>query len=304
MVQGTVNGYGERCGNADLLSLIGTLELKMARRCLPEGALRHLTGLSRYVSDVANTPPAHSKPYVGSNAFAHKGGVHVSAIQKNPVAYEHTDPEFVGNRRGVIVSDLSGRSNIEHKAQELGIDLGTGNDVSKRIVHDIKKMEDEGYQFDTANGSLSLLMRKAIGTFDEPFFLESFRVIDEKTKRNVSHSQATIKISVGDEHEITAAEGKGPVNALDNALRKALKKFYPRISEMHLVDFKVRILEETDGTAAKVRVLLESRDDTDVWTTTGVSENIIEASWYALVDSMQYKLSKDNGSHHAVQGGE
>ena len=304
MVQGTVNGYGERCGNADLLSLIGTLELKMARRCLPEGALRHLTGLSRDVSDVANTPPAHSKPYVGSNAFAHKGGVHVSAIQKNPVAYEHTDPEFVGNRRGVIVSDLSGRSNIEHKAQELGIDLGTGNYVSKRIVRDIKEMEDEGYQFDTANGSLSLLMRKAIGTFDEPFFLESFRVIDEKTKRNVSHSQATIKISVGDEHEITAAEGRGPVNALDNALRKALKKFYPRISEMHLVDFKVRILEETDGTAAKVRVLLESSDDTDVWTTTGVSENIIEASWYALVDSMQYKLSKDNGSHHAVQGGE
>jgi len=167
----------------------------------------------------------------------------------------------------------------------------------------IKKMEDEGYQFDTADGSLSLLIRKAIGTFEEPFRLESFRVIDEKTKDNASHSQSMIKISVGDEHEITAAEGRGPVNALDNALRKALSKFYPRISEMRLVDFKVRILEETDGTAAKVRVLLESRDDTDVWTTTGVSANIIEASWHALVDSVQYKLSKDNGRTHAAEGG-
>jgi len=303
MVQGTVNGYGERCGNADLISVIGNLELKMGKKCLPEGSLRHLTSLSRYVSEVANTPPAHSKPFVGSNAFAHKGGVHVSAILKNPVAYEHTDPELVGNRRNVIVSDLSGKSNIEYKAKELGIDLGTNSGVSERIVRDIKKMEDEGYQFDTADGSLSLLIRKAIGTFEEPFRLESFRVIDEKTRDNASHSQSTIKISVGDEHEITAAEGRGPVNALDNALRKALSKFYPRISEMRLVDFKVRILEETDGTGAKVRVLLESRDDTDVWTTTGVSANIIEASWHALVDSMQYKLSKDNGRDHAVEGG-
>ncbi|MBW2560411.1 MAG: citramalate synthase [Deltaproteobacteria bacterium] len=303
MVQGTVNGYGERCGNADLISIIGNLELKMGKRCLPEASVRCLTSLSRYVSDVANIPPARSKPFVGSNAFAHKGGVHVSAIMKNPVAYEHTDPELVGNRRAVIVSDLSGKSNIEHKARELGIDLGADSGVSKRIVHDIKKMEDEGYQFDTADGSLSLLMRKAIGTFEEPFRLESFRVIDEKTKDNSSHSQSMIKISVGEEHEITAAEGRGPVNALDNALRKALSKFYPRISEMHLVDFKVRILEGTDGTAAKVRVLLESSDDSDVWTTIGVSENIIEASWHALVDSMHYKLSKDNGKTRVVEGG-
>ncbi|MDO9515766.1 MAG: citramalate synthase [Syntrophales bacterium] len=303
MVQGTVNGYGERCGNADLISIIGNLVLKMGIRCLPEASVRCLTSLSRYVSDVANIPPVRSKPFVGSNAFAHKGGVHVSAILKNPVAYEHTEPELVGNRRAVIVSDLSGRSNIEHKARELGIDLGTDSGVSKKIVRDIKKMEDEGYQFDTADGSLSLLMRKAIGSFEEPFRLESFRVIDEKTKDSASHSQSTIKISVGEEHEITAAEGRGPVNALDNALRKALSKFYPRISEMHLVDFKVRILEGTDGTAAKVRVLLESSDDSDVWTTIGVSENIIEASWHALVDSMQYKLSKDNGKTQVVEGG-
>ena len=301
MVQGTVNGYGERCGNADLISVIGNLDLKMGKRCLPEASVRRLTDLSRYVSDVANTRPVKSKPFVGSNAFAHKGGVHVSAILKNPAAYEHTDPELVGNRRRVIVSDLSGRSNIEHKARELGIDLGKDSGVSKKIVRDIKKMEDEGYQFDTADGSLSLLMKRAIGSLREPFSLESFRVIDEKTKDNSSHSQSMIKISVGGEYEITAAEGNGPVNALDNALRKALRKFYPRISEMNLVDFKVRILEGTDGTAAKVRVLLESRDDSEEWTTIGVSENIIEASWHALVDSMQYKLSKDNETDHVPE---
>ena len=301
MVQGTVNGYGERCGNADLISVIGNLSLKMKKRCLPESSVRSLTSLSRYVSDVANTPHVKSKPFVGSNAFAHKGGVHVSAILKNPVAYEHTDPELAGNRRRVIVSDLSGRSNIEYKAKELGIDLGKDSSVSKKIVRDIKKMEDEGYQFDTADGSLSLLMKRAVDNLSEPFSLESFRVIDEKTKNNSSHSQSMIKISVGGEYEITAAEGNGPVNALDNALRKALIKFYPRISEMHLVDFKVRILEGSDGTAAKVRVLLESRDDSEEWTTIGVSENIIEASWYALIDSMQYKLGKDNEMDHVTE---
>jgi len=301
MVHGTVNGYGERCGNADLISIIGNLNLKMGKKCLSESSVRRLTGLSRYVSDIANTPPVKSKPFVGSNAFAHKGGVHVSAISKNSAAYEHTDPELVGNRRRVIVSDLSGKSNIEHKAKELGIDLGKDSGVSKKIVRDIKKMEDEGYQFDAADGSLSLLMKRAIGSLREPFSLESFRVIDEKTKDNSSHSQSMIKISVGGEYEITAAEGNGPVNALDNALRKALSKFYPRISEMNLVDFKVRILEGTDGTAAKVRVLLESRDDSEEWTTIGVSENIIEASWHALVDSMQYKLSKDNETDHVQE---
>lgn len=294
MVQGTINGYGERCGNADLISIIGNLDLKMGKKCLPESSIRSLTGLSRYVNDIANIPPMKSKPFIGSNAFAHKGGVHVSAILKNTKAYEHMDPELVGNRRRVIVSDLSGKSNIEHKAKELGIDLGSDSGLSKKIVRDIKKMEDEGYQFDAADGSLSLLMRKAIGTFKEPFSLESFRVIDEKTGNRASQSQSTIKISVGDEYEITAAEGKGPVNALDNALRKALIKFYPRISEMHLVDFKVRILEGSDGTAAKVRVLLESCDEQEEWTTIGVSENIIEASWHALIDSIQYKLSKDD----------
>jgi len=301
MVQGTINGYGERCGNADLISIIGNLSLKMGRTCISKSSVRCLTGLSRYVSDIANTPPIKSKPFVGSNAFAHKGGVHVSAILKNPAAYEHVDPMLVGNKRRAIVSDLSGKSNIEHKAKELGIDLSKDTDVSRKIVRDIKKMEDEGYQFDTADGSLSLLMKRAIGNLTEPFSLVSFRVIDEKTKDNSSLSQSTVKISVGGEYEITAAEGNGPVNALDNALRKALIKFYPRISEMHLIDFKVRILEGTDGTAAKVRVLLESRDDSEEWTTIGVSGNIIEASWHALADSIQYKLSKDNESDRVTK---
>jgi 2-isopropylmalate synthase len=212
------------------------------------------------------------------------------------------DPTLVGNQRRVVVSDLAGRSNIEYKAKEFGIGLDDNNGVSKKIVQEIKKMEDQGYQFDTAEGSLALLIKKAIGEFEEPFTLESFRVISEKTKSNSSHVQATIKISVGDEYEITAAEGNGPINALDNALRKALRKFYPQIDEMHLIDFRVRILEGSEGTAAKVRVLLESRDERDVWTTIGVSTNVIEASWQALADSIQYKLSKESLNSNSSVG--
>ncbi len=292
MVQGTINGYGERCGNADLISMIGNLQLKMNKRCLPETSIKQLTNLSRYVSDVANVTPVNSRPFVGRSAFAHKGGVHVNAISKNSVAYEHIEPELVGNHRRVLVSDLSGKSNVEYKAKKLNISLGKDLSISKRIVREIKNMEDQGYQFDAADGSFALLIKKATGEFKEPFALESFRVIDVKTKRDSSQSQAMIKISVGEEEEITAAEGNGPVNALDNALRKALRKFYPQIDEMYLVDFKVRTLEGSEGTAAKVRVLVESRDEKEIWNTIGVSENIIEASWHALVDSIQYKLSK------------
>lgn len=294
MVQGTVNGYGERCGNADLISVIGNIALKMKKRCLPDSSIRCLTRISRYVSDVANVPPLNTRPYVGRSAFAHKGGVHVNAVLKQPVAYEHIAPELVGNQRRVLVSDLSGKSNIAYEAKELGIRLNEDNRICRNILEEIKKMEDQGYQFDSADGSLALLMKKAIGEFKEYFALESFRVIDEKVGEHSSHSQATIKISVGKDQEITAAEGNGPVNALDNALRKALKKFYPQISEMHLVDFRVRILEGCEGTGAKVRVLLESRDEKDVWTTIGVSTNIIEASWQALIDSIHYKLDKDH----------
>ena len=293
MVQGTINCYGERCGNVDLISVIGNLQLKLDYQCLSDENIKHLTELSRYVSDVANVPPLNQRPFTGKSAFAHKGGVHVSAIQKNPMAYEHIDPEQVGNRRRVLVSDLSGKSNIEYKTKEMGIKLGGNGYDSKKIVEEIKTLEDQGYQFDAAEGSLELLVRKVTGQFKDPFALESFRVIIEKDKSGPSSSQVTIKVSVGDEHEITAAEGEGPVNALDNALRKALKNFFPQIKEMRLVDFKVRVIEARDGTAAKVRVRIESRDTQEIWTTIGVSENIIEASWQALVDSVQYKLLKD-----------
>jgi len=261
--------------------------------CLSEEALSHLTNLSNYVGDVANITPLNSRPFVGRSAFAHKGGVHVSAILKNPLAYEHIAPELVGNKQRVLVSDLAGKSNIEYKARELGIDLGQHNGVSRRIVDEIKRLEDEGYQFDAAEGSLSLLIKKITGEFVEPFTLECFHVIASKTAHHPSLAQATIKISVGGEEELTAAEGNGPINALDNALRKALTKFYPQLGRMHLTDFKVRIVEGSEGTAAKVNATIESQDEDDTWTTIGVSENVIEASWLALVDSLQYKLSKD-----------
>ncbi|MGD0168798.1 MAG: citramalate synthase [Smithella sp.] len=294
MIQGTINGYGERCGNADLISLIANLQLKLGKNCLPSESIRQLTNLSHFVSDVANVPPLNARPFVGRSAFAHKGGVHVSAVVKNSAAYEHIQPELVGNRRRVLVSDLSGKSNVEYKAKELGIDLGKNDAISKKIVREVKLMEDRGFQFDAADGSLSLLIKKTIGEFIEPFNLETFSVITSRTENNPCLSQATIKISVAGEEELTAAEGNGPVNALDHALRKALTKFYPQIKEMRLVDFKVRTLEGSEGTAAGVRVLLDSTDGEELWSTIGVSENIIEASWQALVDSIEYKLSKDN----------
>jgi 2-isopropylmalate synthase len=292
MVQGTVNGYGERCGNVDLISAISVMQLKMGYQCLDPDKIKMLTGISRYVSEVANIPPMNQRPFVGKSAFAHKGGIHVNAITKTPVAYEHIDPATVGNRRRVLVSDLSGKSNISYKAQELGISLGGNGYDNKRIVSEVKRMEDQGYQFDAAEGSLELLMKKVTGQFQDPFTLESFRVNIEKNRSDPSTCQVTIKISVGEEEEITAAEGIGPVNALDNALRKALTKFFPQIQEMGLVDFKVRVIDGSDGTSAKVRVQIDSRDANEIWSTIGVSENIIEASWQALMDSVHYKLSK------------
>ncbi|MBT3257216.1 MAG: citramalate synthase [Deltaproteobacteria bacterium] len=294
-VQGTINGYGERCGNVDLISVVGNLHFKLGARCVPEKSVGQLTELSRFVSEVANIPPQNQRPFVGKSAFAHKGGVHVSAVLKLPAAYEHMPPEQVGNCRRVLVSDLSGRSNIDFKSCEMGIKLGGNGYGSEKIVREIKRLEDEGYQFDAAEGSLELLIKKVTGQFEEPFFLESLRVTTEKNRDRSGSTQATIKIAVGDEYEITAAEGEGPVNALDNALRKALTKFFPQISEMALVDFKVRVIDGGDATAAKVRVQIESRDAREIWSTIGVSENIIEASWQALVDSVQYKLLKDSG---------
>jgi 2-isopropylmalate synthase len=291
MVQGTVNGYGERCGNADLTSVIPILQLKMGQSCMTDQNLGHLTEVSRYVSEVANMTPFNGRPFVGKSAFAHKGGIHVNAIMKTPKAYEHMEPEAVGNERRVLISDLSGKSNIDYKAKELGIELGGNGFDSKRIATEIKRLEHEGYQFDAAEGSFELLMRRLTGQFKPLFHLESFRVAIEKEKDFPCRAYATIKISVGDQQEITAAEGNGPISALDNALRKALNKFFlVDLEKMHLVDFKVRVIEGRDGTSARVKVFIESRDQKRLWSTIGVSTDIIEASWGALEDSFQYKL--------------
>ncbi len=292
MVQGTVNGYGERCGNADLTSIIPSLQLKMGLSCMTEQNLCHLTEVSRYVSEVANMTPFNGRPFVGKSAFAHKGGIHVSAIMKTPKAYEHMEPASVGNERRVLISDLSGKSNVDYKAKELGIELGGDGFDSPTIAKEIKRLEHEGYQFDAAEGSFELLLKRLTGQFKPLFELESFRVAIEKEKDLPCRAYATIKISVGDQQEITAAEGNGPVNALDNALRKALNKFFlVDLEKMHLVDFKVRVIEGRDGTGARVKVFIESRDQERLWSTIGVSTDVIGASWQALEDSFQYKLS-------------
>jgi len=294
MIHGTINGYGERCGNADLTAIIPVLCTKMKAACVTPENLEKLKTVSRVVSETANIVPLNSRPFVGKSAFAHKGGIHVSAIMKLPEAYEHMDPETVGNSRRVLVSDMSGKSNIEYKAKELGVSLGGNGFDSRQIVTKIKDLEQEGYQFDVAEGSFKILTQKLTEQFTPLFDLESFRVTIEKDKDQPCTAHATVKISVDGTNEITAAEGYGPVSALDNALRKALDRFYPDLDTMRLVDFKVRVIDGRVGTAAKVRVLIESRDQERLWSTIGVSEDIIEASWQALADSFQYKLAHES----------
>ncbi len=291
MVQGTINGYGERCGNADLTSIIPILKIKMDIDCISFENLKKLKKLSRFVSETANMIPLNNRPFVGHSAFAHKGGIHVSAVMKAAQAYEHIDPTLVGSKRRVLVSEQSGISNIEYKAKEMGIDLGENGKYGKSIVTTIKELEDDGYQFDVADGSLKIIMEKLTGQYQPHFELESFRVTVEKDKERPCYAHAMIKIKVGDTVEITAAEGDGPVSALDNALRKALTSIFPDLDDMHLVDFKVRVIEGSAGTDAKVRVIISSRDENNIFNTIGVSEDIIEASWQALSDSFQYKLS-------------
>jgi 2-isopropylmalate synthase len=298
MVQGTINGYGERCGNADLNSIIPILNLKMNLPCISPNNLAKLKSICRFVSETANLVPLNTRPYVGKSAFAHKGGIHVSAIMKLPRAYEHIDPALVGNHRRVLVSDLSGKSNVVYKAKELGIDLNVNGSDSRQIVTRIKDLEEQGYQFDVADGSFKILLEKFTEQFKPYFELESFRVTIEKDQDKPCSAHATIKISVDGRQEITAAEGQGPVSALDNALRKALDRFFPDLEAMRLVDFKVRVIDGRDGTAAKVRVFIESRDQKDLWSTIGVSEDIIEASWQALADSFHYKLAKEKGQQY------
>ena len=292
-VQGTFNGYGERCGNANLASVIGNLKLKLKIDCVSEAKLKELTDTSRFVAEISNVKQQENQPFVGNSAFTHKAGVHINAIMKNPVTYEHIDPHTVGNKRRLLVSELSGKSSILLRAEALELDLKKEAPKTKKILSLLQKLEHEGYHFEAAEGSLELLLKRAFKKYKKFFELEGFKVVTEH-KGNRLLSEATIKVKVNRVVEHTAAEGDGPINALDNALRKALLEFYPSLAEMHLTDFKVRVLDEKAGTAAKVRVLIQSSDVKDSWWTIGVSENIIEASWNALVDSIEYKLLKDS----------
>ncbi len=292
-VQGTINGYGERCGNCDLTTFIPNLVLKMGYDCVSASALEHLTEVSRFVSEIANLPHVENRPYVGDNAFAHKGGIHVSALQKDTRTYEHIDPSITGNRRKVLISELSGKSNVEFKAKELGINIEGDINLSKKVLEKIKNLEEKGFQFEAAEGSFELIIREATGEFTPFFKFLGFRMITEMNENNKLECEATIKVEVGGMLEHTAANGNGPVNAIDNALRKALTKFYPEIADMHLADFKVRVLEDNRGTDSSVRVLIDQTDGSDHWGTVGVSSNLIEASWMALVDGIEYLLYKN-----------
>ena len=293
-VQGTINGFGERCGNANLVSILPALVLKMGRSCISVERLARLRGVARTVDELANLAHSKHQPYVGDSAFAHKGGVHVAAVRRNPLTYEHIEPHLVGNTQRVLISDLSGRGNVLSKARELGIDWDGSEDLASEVVEQVKQLEAQGYLYEGAEASFEILLKKALGRHRKFFDLIGFRVIDEKRHENEEPiAEATIMVRANGEVEHTAAIGNGPVNALDHALRKALEKFYPAIRNVRLVDFKVRVLTSGGGSESRVRVLIESSDGVATWGTVGVSENIIQASWRALVDSIEYKLMRD-----------
>ena len=298
-VQGTINGIGERCGNADLTSVIPGLQLKLGYECVPQEKLREITDLAHFVNEVANLDPVDRSAYVGRSAFAHKGGVHVSAVMKDPRAYEHLTPEEVGNKRRVLVSDLSGRSNVHYKAQELGLELGQAGAAGEAVKR-IKELEHLGYEFEGAEASFELLLRKIQGEETDFFVLERLRVRSELSPRGTDCTEATIAISVEGRRELTVAEGVGPVDALSNALRKVLVSVYPGLEDIRLADYKVRVVSPEDGTAAFVRVLVEHTDGEATWNTVGVSPNILEASWQAIADGVRYHLLR-TGAMPAVQ---
>jgi 2-isopropylmalate synthase len=293
MVQGTINGYGERCGNANLCSLIPNLQLKLGYRCIQDEQLAQLTQASRLISEVVNLAPDDHAPFVGRSAFAHKGGIHVSAVERNPLTYEHIEPETVGNQRRIVISDQSGLSNVLAKARSFGHELNKQDPACRQILGRLKELESEGYQFEAAEASFDLLMREALGYRKSRFELKGFQVhcdMLQGTTVNYRNAVATIKVAVNGEDILEAAEGNGPVSALDAALRKALKNFYPEIAQFQLTDYKVRILDSGAGTSAKTRVLIESSNGQQRWTTVGVSSNILEASYQAVVEGIEYGL--------------
>jgi 2-isopropylmalate synthase len=291
MVQGTINGYGERCGNANLCSLIPNLQLKLGYTCIEDSRLSELTQTSRFVSEVVNLAPDEHAAFVGRSAFAHKGGLHVSAVERNPLTYEHIQPEQVGNRRRIVISEQSGMSNVLAKARTFGIELDKNNPATGEILQRLKALESEGYQFEAADASFELLMRQALNRRQSFFEIKGFQVhCDLVEGKEATNAVATIKVAVKNKDILEAADGNGPVAALDAALRKALTNFYPQIAEFELTDYKVRILNGHTGTAAKTRVLVESRNNYQRWTTVGVSTNILEASYQAVVEGLEYGL--------------
>jgi len=291
-VQGTMNGYGERCGNANLCSIIPNLEAKMGHTTVGSEGLKLLTSTSRFVSQIANLPHRKNLAFVGESAFAHKGGVHVSAVIRDAATYEHMDPELVGNARRVLVSELSGKSNLLYKATEMSMDIGEQEERLKPALNRIKKLENQGYEFEAAEASIRVLMETALNGEREFFKIDNFRVVTDMHRTGEVTSEATVKIRVGDRSVHTVAEGDGPVHALDKALRLALNQFFEPLRCVHLTDYKVRVLEGEGGTASKVRVHIQQSDGEESWTTVGVSENILEASYLALADGIRYKLLK------------
>ena len=289
-VQGTINGYGERTGNCDNTVLIPNLSLKMGSETLPSGHVERLTSVSHHVAELMNMPPQHQQPYVGTSAFAHKAGLHTSAIARRPDSYEHVDPASVGNSTRFLLGDLSGKASVELKAEQLGIELQDKEMVD--VVEEMKRLEHEGYHFEVADASLEIMLRRAAGEKFDYFDVESFRVLVERGQDREFDTEATLRIVVGDERMITVGEGDGPVNALDNAFRKAVSGIYPELAVVHLTDYKVRVLNTDRGTGAVTRVLVDSADSDATWTTIGVSENIIEASWLALRDALIYALHR------------
>ncbi len=301
MVQGTVNGYGERCGNANLVSILPALQLKLGYECVSSERLRLLTETAHFVDELTNTLPDPDQPYVGRNAFAHKGGMHVAGVQADARTFEHVDPKLVGNSRDVLISELSGKGSVLSRAQGAGIDLDA--DAAKRAVERIKEREHRGYHYEAADASFELLLRREAGEYHPLFKLESFRVITEKRADGRVETEATIKIWVEGRRYLRTAEGNGPVNALDSALRDVIGELHPHLAEIELVDYKVRILDSHHGTGAVTRVLIDAADGPESWGSIGVSENIIEASWEALVDSLEYAFQSKPDASSASRPG-
>jgi 2-isopropylmalate synthase len=292
-VQGTINGIGERCGNANLCSIIPNLQLKLGINCIPQENIADITSAARFVNEIANLTFNDKAPYVGNDAFSHKGGMHIDAVSKNPISYEHINPERVGNVRHILVSEVAGRTALLAKINAVDPTLNKDSEETKRVLEHLKTMEHEGYQYESAESSFDLLVQRLLGKYKPFFTLKEYRIGVYESSENGANSAATISITVGGQEETATAEGDGPVNALDKAVRQALERFYPAIKDVKLVDYKVRVLDSDKATAAKVRVLIESADQRESWTTVGVSTDIIDASWRAMLDAIEYKLMRD-----------